>query len=147
MGTKKLYRSNTEKILGGVARGLAEYLEIDPLLVRLVFILLILAGPGIILYIIAWIIIPQAPLEKTLDSELEIKGVDTKREEKIFSSKIDKTKTKSKEKYLFWVGIILIVFGSILTAETVLGVNLWGQLWPIILIVVGLVVVIRGYKL
>ena len=59
MQTRKLYRSQTEKILGGVCGGLAEYFNIDPTLVRLVFILLMLTPfHGLVLYIILWIITP-----------------------------------------------------------------------------------------
>ena len=58
---KKLYRSEREKMLGGVCGGLAEYLEIDVNIIRLLFIatgLLTVLFPMVIFYIIAWIIIP-----------------------------------------------------------------------------------------
>ena len=56
---KKLYRSKKNKIIGGVCGGIAEYLDIDPTLVRLIWVLgSLLWGAGIILYLIAWIIIP-----------------------------------------------------------------------------------------
>ncbi|MFH1106668.1 MAG: PspC domain-containing protein [Candidatus Micrarchaeota archaeon] len=59
---KRLYRSGNEKILGGVCGGIAEYLGIDPTIVRLVWVLLSLAwGAGIVLYIIMWIITPRNP--------------------------------------------------------------------------------------
>ena len=60
MPVKRLYRSRKDKILGGVCGGIANYFEIDPVIVRLLWILLTLAsfGIGIIVYIIAWIIIP-----------------------------------------------------------------------------------------
>jgi len=62
METKRLYRSNRDVMLGGVAGGLAEYFNLDPTLVRLIFVLLALAGgPGIILYLILWIIMPRNP--------------------------------------------------------------------------------------
>lgn len=59
---KKLYRSVTDKMLGGVCGGLAEYFSIDPVIVRLIFVLaVIFGGSGILAYIILWIIIPQKP--------------------------------------------------------------------------------------
>lgn len=62
---KRLYRSGKEKILGGVCGGIAEYLQIDPVLVRLLWIgFCFLWGAGIILYIIAWVIIPRNPEHK-----------------------------------------------------------------------------------
>lgn len=57
--TKRLYRSTKDKILGGVCGGVAEYFDVDPTIVRLIWILLTLAwGAGLLLYIIAWIIVP-----------------------------------------------------------------------------------------
>ncbi len=56
---KRLYRSKTERMIGGVCGGLAEYLKLDPTLVRLFFLLLLLIpGPGLIIYLIMWIITP-----------------------------------------------------------------------------------------
>lgn len=58
--TKRLYRSRKERILGGVCGGIAEYLETDPTIVRLVAVLLILlGGSAIVAYLIAWILIPE----------------------------------------------------------------------------------------
>ena len=62
METKRLYRSNKDVMLGGVAVGLADYFNLDPTLIRLIFVLLALAGgPGIIIYLILWIIMPRNP--------------------------------------------------------------------------------------
>ena len=57
---KKLYRSNTNKMVAGVCGGIGEYFEIDPTLVRLGFVALsFLAGGGLFVYILAAIIIPK----------------------------------------------------------------------------------------
>lgn len=59
MDGKKLTRSNN-KMLGGVCAGLAEYLGLDPTIVRVVWVLMVLfAGFGILLYIILWLIMPK----------------------------------------------------------------------------------------
>lgn len=57
---KKLTRSMTNKMIAGVCGGIADYLSVDPTLIRLVFVILALAGimPGLLAYIIAWIVIP-----------------------------------------------------------------------------------------
>ncbi len=61
----RLYRSGNKKILGGVCGGIAEYLKVDPVLIRLFWVALTLMwGTGIILYIIAWIVIPRNPKHK-----------------------------------------------------------------------------------
>ena len=57
---KRLYRSKTDAILGGVCSGLAKYLQIDPTLIRLIFVLITLAGgAGVLIYIVMWIIVPE----------------------------------------------------------------------------------------
>jgi phage shock protein C len=62
---KRLYRSGKERILGGVCGGIAEYLDVDPVLIRLIWVAGALTfGTGILLYIIAWIIIPRNPNHK-----------------------------------------------------------------------------------
>ncbi len=59
--TKKLYRDPDDKILGGVAAGLAAYFGLDTTLVRLIFVVAVLTGGwGILLYLILWIVTPEA---------------------------------------------------------------------------------------
>nr|WP_318000715.1 PspC domain-containing protein [uncultured Faecalibacillus sp.] len=61
---KRLYRSKKDKMLAGICGGLAEYFDVDPSLVRLATVLLCLyAGTGLLVYIIAAIIIPEASVE------------------------------------------------------------------------------------
>ena len=58
---KKLYRNTSNKMIAGVCSGLAEYINIDPTIVRLIWALIALGGAGIIAYLIAAIIIPEKP--------------------------------------------------------------------------------------
>ena len=62
MKEKKLARSKDDRMLAGVAGGLAEYLEIDPVLIRLIFVIIALLGggfTGILIYAVLWIIMPE----------------------------------------------------------------------------------------
>ncbi len=60
MTDKKLMRSTTDKMVAGVCGGLAQYLEVDAVLVRIAFVVLaLLGGPGILLYIILWVVMPE----------------------------------------------------------------------------------------
>lgn len=83
---KRLYRSLDDRMLAGVCGGLAEYFNMDPTLIRVLFVILSLAGgPGIVAYIILAIIVPEEPegyaapsgdqpqanVEVELDDELE----------------------------------------------------------------------------
>ena len=59
MDSQKQLRRSNNKMIAGVAAGVAEHFNLDPALVRLVFVLLTLAGgPGLLLYIILWIVMP-----------------------------------------------------------------------------------------
>lgn len=60
--SKRLYRSVQDRKIAGVCAGLADYFDIDPTLVRLLWACTVLfAGTGVIAYIIAWIIVPEEP--------------------------------------------------------------------------------------
>jgi phage shock protein C len=62
---KRLYRSSKNKILCGVCGGIGEYFNVDPTLIRLLWILFCFAGgAGILFYLIAWIIVPKNPNHK-----------------------------------------------------------------------------------
>lgn len=59
---RRLYRSGKDKIIAGVCGGLGEYLNVDPVIIRLLWATSIfIYGTGLLLYIIAWIIIPRNP--------------------------------------------------------------------------------------
>ena len=62
---KRLYLSDTNKKIGGVCGGLGEYFEVDPTLVRVIFILIALLslGLGVLAYLLMWMVIPRKPRE------------------------------------------------------------------------------------
>jgi phage shock protein C len=83
--TKKLYRSREHKMLGGVCGGLADYFNIDPVITRLAYLLITAAsnGFGILVYIIAWIVIPLSNEKPTEEKKEPIHVVihEVKKEE------------------------------------------------------------------
>ena len=57
---KRLYRSKKNRVLAGVCGGIGEYLNVDPVIIRLIWVIFMLAyGAGILAYLIAWLIIPE----------------------------------------------------------------------------------------
>ena len=66
---KKLYRSLTQRTIAGVAGGLAEHFNIDPVIVRIAFVIAGFCGGGILLYIILWIVIPEQTLITSENTE------------------------------------------------------------------------------
>lgn len=70
---RKLYRSRTDRVLGGVCGGLGEHLHIDPVIIRLLFVLLaFISGVGILLYLIAWVVIPVNPHEDASSTQRSV---------------------------------------------------------------------------
>ena len=65
MQPARLTRSSTDKMVGGVAGGMASYLNIDTAWIRIAWLALLFLGPGIVLYIIAWIVLPEAGGDET----------------------------------------------------------------------------------
>ena len=60
--SRKLYRSKTNRQIAGVCGGLAEYFNVDAILIRVLFVLLaVLGGSGVVLYVAMWIIVPKQP--------------------------------------------------------------------------------------
>lgn len=72
---RKLYRSRSDRMVAGIAGGLAEYLNIDSTIVRLLFVFFALAGgPGLIVYIVMLLVVPEEPLgaaESVVEVEVE----------------------------------------------------------------------------
>ena len=66
--SNKLTRSADDVMIAGVAAGVANYLNIDPVWVRLIFVLLALGGGhGLLIYLILWIVMPQENLAEKID--------------------------------------------------------------------------------
>jgi phage shock protein PspC (stress-responsive transcriptional regulator) len=67
-GPRRLYRSRDERLIGGVCGGLAEYFGIDPVIVRIIAVALVFAGgAGILAYLAAWLLVPEAGADTTAE--------------------------------------------------------------------------------
>jgi phage shock protein C len=57
---RKLYRSRSQRMLGGVCGGLAEYFNVDATLIRVLFLVLaVFGGTGLVIYVVMWLIVPD----------------------------------------------------------------------------------------
>ena len=62
---KRIYRSRTETQVAGICGGLGSYMNVDPVLIRLILLAVTIATgvvPGVLFYLVAWLVIPQEPL-------------------------------------------------------------------------------------
>jgi phage shock protein C len=139
---KRLYRSKENRMIFGVCGGLGEYFEVDPLIIRILFILLSLtAGSGIILYLILAVIIPNEGVKEK-----------TKGKKDLIEETQEKTQELAQEikKHGAWIsnarnifGLVIILIGFNLLFEQIFKyspfawVN-WGIFWSAIIIILGL---------
>jgi phage shock protein PspC (stress-responsive transcriptional regulator) len=71
-GYHRMYRDTDHRIIGGVCSGMGAYWDIDPVIIRVLFVALVLAGGiGVLVYLILYIVIPEA---KTTAQKIEMKG-------------------------------------------------------------------------
>jgi len=130
---RRLYRSRKDRLIGGVCGGIAEYFEIDPTIVRIVWVLLIFAkGIGLLAYLIGLIIIPENPARG------EVEKVPSKR-------------TSRSLGIIF--GIVLILLGFYFLSEQLYWFPYrwrffwpwymrWDLFWPLLLILIGVLYLI-----
>ena len=65
---RRLYRSTTDKMIAGVCGGIAEYFKIDPTIVRVIAVILLIAGSaGFWAYLILWIVVPKNPTNTPIE--------------------------------------------------------------------------------
>ena len=152
---KKLYRSTTDKMLGGVAGGLAKYFDIDSTLVRVLFIVVVfLGGGGIIAYIILWIVVPQKPYEipksfqekSTTEESGKSEFYQSTSEAGTFTmnnSGVASSVTQTNNKQI-WIAIILIVIGGLLLLDNLLPRFNFDHYWPVILIGIGIGLLLKA---
>lgn len=136
MENKKFERSNTNRVIGGVCAGLADYLNLDIALMRVLFVVAAFCGSfGFWLYIILWIVIPSQKLLNFDNMQQEEATIDITPDEKSGSSKGAIT-----------ISIILIVIGLIALMDNFLYIDWIWKLWPVILIALGVVIIINTQK-
>ncbi len=133
-----IYRSRTDRVIAGVAGGLAEYFKIDPVLTRLGFVLFTFAGgAGLLVYVIAWIIIPERPLPgETEPTPAEAVAASTSQQHHhlVYEARIV-------------LGSFLILLGSLFLADKIFPhFNLHGYFWPMILIALGGGLILYGTR-
>lgn len=146
---RRLFRSCDDRMLGGVAGGIAEYLDVDSTLVRLVVLLLVFSGVGFLLYIVAWIIIPENPNCKVhphrpSSGDIGERAQDIADEvrERVVSQTSDERFRDSRN---IW-GLVLIGLGIMFLFQSFFNFDV-GRLWPLILVAVGLAIIFgRGGK-
>jgi phage shock protein C len=141
-------------VIGGVAAGLAGYFKIDPLLVRLLFVIFTFVGGGaILIYIIFWIATPEAPIitnqsrnqnpaengTNNPGDHVPSAGENNTPDQK----KVSNTERRHRGNLIG--GLVLITIGAIFLVDQFIPYWNFGDLWPVILIVIGVALLINTF--
>lgn len=141
----RLYRSRRVRVLGGVAGGLAKYFNLDPIIVRVLFVIItILHGFGILLYVILWIVVPEEPFEIAYPQNQE--GSEPNAQPNMNFDATVSPAAKSNGTGRIVAGIILIGIGLIFFADRILPSFDVSDVLPIALIVIGAVLLWNSMK-
>ena len=118
---RRLYRSNTQRVIAGAAGGLGEYFGLDPIWFRIGFVVLALGGgSGILIYLVMWLVIQPAP-----------------------NGHVSPPPGQGAPTGAAVVGAVFMIVGTIALANTIAP---WmGQyIWPVVFVLVGLALVMGG---
>jgi phage shock protein C len=139
---QRLTRSRSERILGGVCGGLARWIGIDPIFVRLFFVVLAAAGgSGVGIYILLWIIIPEEGMADSVSIGERAKDM---------GGDMQTAFSKPNPKMFQYLGIGLIVLGGIIFLDRLnlpwLGWFNDNLVWALLIIVAGVALLVRALR-
>jgi phage shock protein C len=137
---RRLYRSRTDTVIGGVAAGLANYLNTDPALVRVGWVVLALVtnGVGVLAYLVCWVAIPEEP---KVAAEPAI-GPDGTPMPVVETAPVERREGRAG----VVVGVGLVLLGVWFLAREYLPPINWNLIWPVVLIGIGALILITSSR-
>ena len=147
----KLYRSNTNKMLGGVCSGLSKYLNIDLTIIRLFFVILtMLGGFGPLIYFILWIVVPLEGYSYTDSNPDKFDGEDIRERAGLVRDDFISAVRQPNQNTVRFIGIALIVAGGyyLLRQLDVVWLN-WldsGFIWAALILLAGVALLIKAAR-
>jgi phage shock protein C len=150
MEQKRLYRSKKNEVIAGVCGGIGEYFDVDPTIIRIIFIILtIWGGVGVILYIIGMLVIPyqgQEAKESRDEAKEKIKEAG-KKVEAVASDIRDELKSKKGHPDGgIYLGLIIILLGVMFLLRRWFSWFDFEYLWPLFLILIGILIITSGKR-
>lgn len=148
---RKLYRSESNRMIAGVCGGLGDYLNIDPVIVRIFFVLLALGGNGIgvLVYLLLWITVPSEnlPLETNLQDTVR-NGTEEIAERTLeMGNEFRRIVRDPNPKASLFIGITLVFLGAFYLVQNLhlpwLDWFNFHNIWPLLLIFGGMALLIR----
>ena len=147
MEETKLYRSTRDRVFAGVAGGLGEYFNVDPIIFRIGFIALTLgAGSGVLIYIILWIFVPESkklfnPYFENMENPFDQKQGEPN---DVGKDPMGGFPPPSPRRHGgLWGGVMLITIGGLFLISNFVPNISFHELWPVILIAVGVMIILN----
>ena len=144
---RRLYRSRTDTILGGVAAGLADYLNTDPALVRIAWAILVplAGGAALVAYIVAWVVVPEQPAADGLSAAEETTDPVTG---ETIAPAVGTTTTSppSDGRAGMVVGIGLVLIGLWFLLREYLPDIDWSLVWPLVVVGIGAAILVSSMR-
>ena len=141
----KLYRSRRIKVFGGIAGGLSQYFNIDPIIIRVIFVVVtIMHGIGLLLYIILWIVIPEEPFEMAYQAPTDMKEGSSPGDQNAQNTIITEDKKSRSGRTV--AGIILISIGVIFLADRMILSFDFRDILPLVFVLLGGVLIWDSIK-
>jgi len=149
---KTLYRSQTDSVIAGISGGLGKYFNTDPILFRILFVVFtFLAAGGVVAYVILWIVMPVEPYHFHKEDPYFTKtssadGEQNHEESDEAGNKFSPGNFKPRNDGGLIVGIVLITLGGMFLISRLIPHIDFRDIWPVILIVVGLVIIATNFR-
>ena len=145
---QRLYRSRDDRLLFGVAGGLAEFFDIDPVLVRLGWVLLTVASAGIgaLAYIVLAIVTPNAT--QSVSREVgSVSNVSSESSEEMVETSVDEGPPRRQvARNVFGVGLIIVGVIVLLGNLGVFDSIRWDIVWPAVIVVLGVIILLPSIR-
>jgi len=142
---KKIYRSNSNRMIAGVAGGIGEYFNVDAVLIRIVFLLLsLMGGSGVFFYIFCWVIIPKQGYDNRNQEMVRNFADEIKERATEFAGSSKSNRGNMSRRNI--LGIVIILFGFILLFNKISPFPFlrWDLFWLIVIILIGFYMVFKN---
>jgi phage shock protein C len=138
---RRLYRSRTDTIIGGVAAGVAGYLNTDPALVRIAWAILVplTGGAALVAYVVAWIVVPEEPPIAASLTDPAAPATDS-----AWAAPEPRQATDGRAGVVVGIGLVLIGLWFLL--REYLPDFDWGLVWPLVVVGVGVLILVTSMR-
>lgn len=142
-------RPKEGRIIGGVCAGLADYFNIDVVIIRLIFVVMLVSGgAGAVVYIILLIVMPEEDGKSYADSiKNEVKGEKKEKVRKDLESSAKEIKKSIKEGHGNTIfAYLLIMLGALLLVGNLFPKMSFDKVWPLYLVVIGIIILLPSKR-